>query len=130
MSYATPDQLDSLALPPDVSNAATAAEKQAALDAAAGMIDSYLVQAGFTTPLASAGQDVIEVEVSIAAWRLASSKGLAPENGERSNLYLRNRDALKWLAGVAEGKTVPTGASRKEDAQGYPAVASKPPRGW
>lgn len=110
MSYATPADLDARALPPDVANTATTTDKQAALDSAYDVINGYLSQSGYVTPIATPGDDAIEVEVAIAAWRLAVAKNLAPEQGERSNLYLRNRDAMKWLEAVNAGRIKPSGA--------------------
>lgn len=132
MSYATTAQLDSLALPVDVQNAVTVPQKQAALDAAQGVIHSYLEQGGYVVPLAAPGDDIIEAEVAIASWRLAVAANLAPEGGERSNLYLRNRDATKWLEAIATGKARPTGAEDAQTGSAYsaPKVTSKEPRGW
>jgi phage gp36-like protein len=133
MSYATTDDLDARALPPDVRSTATATDKQLALDSASAVVDSYLKQAGYTTPIAAPGDDVIEVEVSIAAWRVAVSVNLAPEQGDRSNLYLRNRDAMKWLSEVAAGRVRPFGAvvDTTEGADDYaPIVGGRKRRGW
>lgn len=115
MSYATTDDLDNRALPPDIRSTGTPIEKQSALDSANGIINGYLRQAGFITPIDTPGDDVIEAEVAIAAWRLAMTLGLAPEGGEKSNLYLRNRDAIKWLQAIAGGRVSPIGAI--QDAQ-------------
>ena len=131
MSYATTAQLASLALPVDVQNATTETQQQAALDAAQGVIHSYLEQGGYVTPLVSPGDDIIEVEVSLSTWRLAVAANLAPEGGERSNLYLRNRDAMKWLENVATGKARPAGAQDAQTGSAYsaPSVSSADKRG-
>lgn len=132
MSYATPADLDARALPPDVRSGASSAEKQAALDGANGVVNGYLAQAGYAVPVATPGDDVIEAEVAVAAWRLAMTLGLAPEQGERSNLYLRNRDAMKWLEAVAGGRVQPSGAEQATGtgATGSPIARSEGKRGW
>jgi len=132
VSYATPAQLDSLALPVDVQNATTEAQKQDALDAAQGVIHSYLSQGGYTVPLPAPGDDLLEAEVAIAAWRLAVTANLAPEGGAQSNLYLRNKDASRWLEAIAMGKARPTGAQESQTGSAYspPKVTSADGRGW
>ena len=125
--YATAAELDALALPPDVTGQATTEEKEAALEAASALADSYLRQAGYTVPIATPGDDLKNAVCEIAAYNLAVSKGLSPEGGEVSNLYLRKREAIRWLERVAAGKAALEG----QDAAGGEAyIVTDSKRGW
>ncbi len=131
MAYATPAELDQLALPPDVARDVTDADKTAALEAASRLADSYLAAAGYAVPLTSWGDDLKGVVCAIAAFDLAVSVGLAPEGGETSNLYLKRRDALRWLERLARGEVRPVGVDPAPDAgAGEAFVVTDPKRGW
>ena len=125
--YATTAELDALALPPDVAGKADVTEKEAALEAASALADSYLRQAGYVVPITTPGDDLKNAVCEIAAYNLAVSKNLAPEGGEVSNLYLRKREAIRWLERVAAGKARLEG----QDASGGEAyIVTDPKRGW
>lgn len=130
MAYASTAELDALALPPDVAANVADADKTSALEAASALADSYLVAAGYAVPLASWGDDLKAAVCAIAAFDLAVSAGLAPEDGEGSNLYLKKRDALRWLERVARGQAKLSGASSTTSPWGAPRVSSAEPRGW
>ncbi len=130
MAYATPAELDALALPPDVASRVADADKTSALEAASALADSYLAAAGYTTPLSTWGDDLKAAVCAIAAFDLAVSAGLAPEDGEGSNLYLKKRDAIRWLERVARGEAKPAGVSGDSSPWGTPRVRSAEPRGW
>jgi len=108
-AYLANDELDDLALPPDTREGATPDQKTAAISAASAIADGHLVAGGVTLPLTSWGDDLREAVAAIAAFNLATTLGLAPESGERSNLYLRRKAALDWLTRVGEGKVKPVG---------------------
>lgn len=130
-AYATPAELDALALPPDVASAATDAEKEAALEAASRLTDSYLAAAGYAVPLTTWGDDLKNAVCAIAAYDLAVSKGLAPEDGEGSNLYLRKRDAVRWLERVAAGTAKPSGVGQETGGSAAVVYAiTDEKRGW
>jgi len=130
VAYATPVELDALALPPDVASRVADADKASALEAASALADSYLAAAGYAVPLPSWGDDLKAAVCAIAAFDLAVSAGLAPEDGEGSNLYLKKRDAVRWLERVARGEAKLSGASSTTSAWGAPRVRSADPRGW
>lgn len=130
MAYATPAELDALALPPDVASRVADADKTSALEAASALADSYLAAAGYAVPLPSWGDDLKAAVCAIAAFDLAVSAGLAPEDGEGSNLYLKKRDAIRWLERVARGQARISSASNTASPWGAPRVRSADPRGW
>lgn len=132
-AYVTTAQLEDLSLTPDVKDGATAGQKTAAVAAASAIADGHLSAGGVMLPLTSWGDDLREAVAAIAAFNLATTLGLAPETGERSNLYLRRKAALDWLARVGEGKVKPAGLIDADP--GTPAVVgvsvvTNPRRGW
>ena len=128
--YATVEQLNLRALPFDVLQQASVAQKEDALMGASGMMDSYLAAGGYVTPLASFDNDIIEACVSLAAWRIAIVVGLVQELGEGSSLYIRQRNAMAWLEAIASGKLALIGYESAGASGARPVVRSRPKRGW
>lgn len=135
-AYATALELQQIGMPPDVDFQADGARETAALELASRLADGYL-SVRYTLPLTAFGKDLARVVAVLAAWDLAVATGIAPENGERSNLYLRQRDAIKWLEGVAAGRIEPAGvtdSSTNPGTQGTifgtPEIVTGTKRGW
>jgi phage gp36-like protein len=135
-AYATALELQQIGMPPDVDFQSDGTRETAALDVASRTADGYL-SVRYTLPLTAWGKDLTRVVAMLAAWDLAVATGMAAENGERSNLYLRQRDAIKWLEGVAAGKIEPSGvvdSSGGSGSQGTifgtPEIVTGEKRGW
>lgn len=80
--------------------------KQAALDAAQGMVNSYL-RAQFTLPLTQWGKDVERAEAVIAGYDLLVVRGYNPEAGNDDNFRVRRDQTIEWLQAVSRGDIVP-----------------------
>lgn len=132
MAYLTDKELVDNHLPADVASASNVTDRAAWVDAASAEADGYLRRAGYTLPLSSVGHDVKSAVGGIAAYHLASKLGLLPEPAAQSALYLRYKQAIDWLKGVANGSITPivTGADPDDETSAEPLVATRPRRGW
>lgn len=131
-AYLTDQQLVDNHLPGDVATQSTVTDRAAWLAAASAQADGYLRRAGYTLPLASAGDDLQAAVGAIATYHLASKLGLLPEPAAQSAIYLRHKAALEWLRGVADGSITPivVGGDPDDDTSAAPLVDTEPRRGW
>ena len=131
MSYATPDNLRALGLPPDALDELLDADIQAQLDADAGIMDVYL-NAQYALPIAAPYPEALKrVNVCLATYHILCRRGYNPEGPDR--LYQDNyRDCMKMLEAIASGElTVPGIVDDTPTVrESAPLVSTKPLRGW
>lgn len=118
----------------------TSEAKDAALDAASDLMDSYF-RVAFTLPLITWQDDVRRACAIIAAYDLLVVRGYNPSAGADVNFRLRYEDIMGapgrrgWLQQVAGGNAIPgvvdssPGATEGENDDG-PEVYSSSQRGW
>lgn len=131
-SYATPDDLVALGVSSAAVAGFTAAQQQAALDAASDVADGYL-RSRFQLPLvAPYTSDLKRAVCAIAAFDLLTVGGFNPEPGGDEVIAKRADDARAWLRDVADGRVTPalTDSSSASPAPRAPLVLSDTPRGW
>lgn len=131
--YATTAEFDEHGLRAAAVGTVSSTSKEAALDAASALADSYLC-GRFATPLSRWGLDLTQRVCQIAAYELVSSQvGFNPEAGHNMVLVDRKNDAMRWLELVAKGAVTPTNLPVTSGGQppfSPVSVTSDPPRGW
>lgn len=143
MARATLADLYALGLPEASLANVPLADQLNALDAASGVVDTYL-RSKHTLPLvAPYPREIIRAECVLAAWDLVTTKGHNPIGFDES-LERRWEAAMAWLKDLAAGRahlapgadstpTVREGAPRVE-SQGTPrtggCVVRNTTRGW
>jgi phage gp36-like protein len=129
--YITDQELIDTHLPADVAKA-TPAERAVQITAASATADSYLRTAGYAVPLATWHADLTWAVGAIAAFRLASKKGLLPQPAHQSDLYLNHKAAVDWFENVAAGRiSLDLGDGDGGSAPSHgPRVTSDDRRGW
>ncbi len=104
--YATLADLIRLGVP----NAALAGisdpDRDAALLAASGVVDSYVGER-FKLPLTRFGDELRRVVCKIAAHDLITTRGLSPGNDSADTLRLGFTDSIAWLKDVSKGLAKP-----------------------
>lgn len=139
--YADVTDLTNLGCPEAALSSISTDRRNAALQAASGIVDSY-VGTRFKLPLTAYGDELKQAVCSIAAWRLLSVRGLAPGNASAETLRDNHDDAMRWLRDVAAGKAVPawpanadvnnfdpTNANQGEAYVVQPTPGDNPPNG-
>lgn len=131
MAYATAAQLLQLGLPGRALTDVSTADRNAALDAASDLADSYL-RSRFELPLTAWGDDLRRAVCSVAVYDLLSRRGYNPEQGADDNIRARHDDAVRWLEKVAAGLVSPsvTDSSTPATAGSGARVRSHDARGW
>ena len=133
--YATTTDLGNLGLTKEALKKFPPAQQTAQLTAASRVVDSYIGNRYFL-PLLSWGDDLKRATSIVAAYELmVSGGGWNPIPGSADeHLYLRYKEIIKWLQGVAAKSITPTGISDSSPIAGddglIPLVASDEPRGW
>lgn len=140
--YATPADVKLLGLagknlPPEV----TDTEVDAAVEAAGGLIDSYIGQATtddgdplYEVPLEEWGQDVRRAAAIITGYDLISARiGYNAEQPGDDPFRKRYEDVIRWLEAIAAGDAVLVGTEPPTPTATVGRVlfaTSNPPRGW
>lgn len=132
MAYLTDEEFVASHLPGDVAKNSNVTDRAAWIESASALADGHLRRAGYTLPLTSVGADLKAAVGSIAAYNLALKLGLLAEPAAQSGLYLKNKDALAWLRGVANGTITPIveGGDPDDDTSAAPLMSTKPRRDW
>lgn len=107
-AYATPDDMDNLALPAAALSTLSVEAIQAALDAACAEADSYLA-GHYVLPITSWGMDLRQHVCALAAFRALAKRGFNPEAPEAQLARRLFDDALDWFKRVATGVVHPSG---------------------
>ena len=132
MAYITAAELDN-ALPADVRNRATVAQKGQVIASASSEVDGYLRSAGYVLPLISWDEALKEHAAAIAAYRLAVATGLLKaESLKDSTLYANSQAALTYLQRIVDGTLTPgikDSGVASEPLSG-PQMVTNPRRGW
>lgn len=126
MARATLADLYALGLPEASLSHVPPADQLAALDAAAGTVDTYL-RSRHTLPLvAPYPHEIIRAEAVLAAWDLITTRGHSPIGFDES-LERRAAAAMAWLKDLAAGRAhLPKGADSTPTVQeGRPRVESQ-----
>lgn len=121
--YAERTDIPLYGISPDalVGVAGVAATQDAHLDAATGLIDSYL-RNRFAVPLTTWGVDIRAAAATIAAYTLMSIRGFSPQG--MKDLLQRYENVIKWLRDIQDAQATPEGAdaSGGEGDIGTPVV--------
>lgn len=131
MSYATPDELKTLGLPPDALEELSDADIQAQLDADAGIMDMYL-GAQYTLPIGTPYPEALKrINVCLATYHILMRRGFNPEGPDL--LYKQNYDGcMQMLEDISKG-TLPVPGIVDDTPtvnEGIPQVSTQPLRGW
>lgn len=108
MAYATRTDLTTFSLPSGALQGVSTDKQDAALEAASRLADGYL-NARFRLPLTGYGSDLKRAVCDIAAFILMKGRGFAPETADADMLLSAEREAIRWLEGIAAGKITPYG---------------------
>lgn len=131
MSYATPDDLRTLGLPPDALEELDNPAIQAQLTADAGVMDVYL-SSQHTLPLAAPYPEALKrINVCLATYHILCRRGYNPEGPDR--LYQDNyRDCMEMLKAISSGElSVPGIVDDTPDVnESAPLVTTMRNRGW
>lgn len=127
--YATVSDLGVLSLPPAALIAISDEDKQANLDAASSLADSYL-RSTYKLPLVSWGSDLTANVCAIGAFKLMAHRGYNPQTGANETIRLMYEDAIRWLELVSDERVHPTVEESPPAAHPRALVSTKPPRGW
>lgn len=103
-SYAKPEDLDTYGIA--AVSGFGSVDRQAALDAASTLADSYLANR-VTTPIATPSADLVQAVCAIASWRLLCRRGFNPEDPGGAAVRLQYEDAIHWLERVSKGSATP-----------------------
>ncbi len=129
MAFVTSTDLGKLSAIPATTLALIAAGTvTAALASAESFALGYLASR-FTLPLTSVGDDTKQAICDIAAYRLMSREGYAPE-GNDVELRQRFDDALAWLKDVSRGSVTADVVGTVPSSSLQATVTSATPRGW
>jgi len=122
VAYATRTDLHRVGLPAAALAGVSTVTQDAALEAASGLANAYIVRSGYDLPLSTWPAGLTLHVCGIAAWVLLSTRGFDPSNPSDKAVRMRFDDAIKWLEKVAKGtvslgsyrtrKTVTSGESR------------------
>lgn len=104
-AYGTPTDLEDMALPAAALSTLTTAQKEKALEAASRLADSYFRE-NWGVPIANPNAALTDAVCAIAAWRLMSRRGFAPDAPD-SNLRTAYEDAIKWLEKCQKRECIP-----------------------
>lgn len=119
--YCDREQLARYGLPPKALSRFTTEEQDRGLEAASGVVDSYL-RARYTLPIQRWGLELTRCVASIAAYDLMTSKGYDPNLAADEQLRLRYEDSLNWLKMVRKNEVDPGITDSKDPATpGRPA---------
>lgn len=132
MSYASIEDLETIGLPPDALEELTDPDKQAFLDADAGVMDVYL-NSQYTLPIvAPYPQVLVRINVCLSVYSIMMRRGFNPEGPDK--LYQENAMACKkMLEDISEGSlTIPDleDGSGDDGPGGLPLINTQPLRGW
>lgn len=108
MAYANRTELTTLAISEAALKNVSVDKQDAALEAASRIADGYL-NVRYQLPLASYGSDLRKAVCDIAALMLMKGRGFNPELADADVLISGQKDAIKWLEGIAAGKISPYG---------------------
>ena len=119
--YCDREQLAQYGLPPKALSRFTLEEIDRGLEAASGLMDSYL-RARYTLPIQRWGLELTHVCAGIASYTLMTSKGFDPNLSADEQLRLRYEDAMAWLRQVRKGEVDPglTDSRSPESTPGRP----------
>jgi phage gp36-like protein len=95
-SYATLADLTVYGLPATTLGQTTAAQQQAAIDAASATVDNFF-NGRYALPLLSWDLETRARTCHIAAWNLLSVRGFNSAAGADDNIRTRYEDAMLWL---------------------------------
>jgi len=121
MSYGSPTTLTQYGLPSAALTNVSTATQQAALDAAASEIDTYL-RSRHSVPLANAPLSIIKAEAVLAAADLLTTKGHNPTYYDDA-FERRLERALRWLEKLSAGT-----AHLADDVDATPEVSEGRPQ--
>jgi phage gp36-like protein len=131
MSYATPDDLKEIGLPPEALEELTDPDIQAQLTADAGIMDFY-IGAQYTLPiLAPYPAGLVRINVCLATYHILMRRGFNPEGPDR--LYAENfKSCMALLEDIKNGIVPIPGIEDSTPTvnEGAPQVATQPLRGW
>ena len=119
--YCDREQLARYGLPPKALSRFTTEEQDRGLEAASGVVDSYL-RARYTLPIQRWGLELTRCVAAIAAYDLMTSRGYDPNLAADEQLRLRYEDSLAWLRMVRKNEVDPGIVDSKD-----PATPSRPP---
>lgn len=128
MAYATRAELVTFSLPANALSTVSTTKQDDALEAASRIADGYL-NARYRLPLVSYGSDLKRAVSDIAAFILMKGRGFSPETADADMLQSGERNAVKWLEGIAAGKISPYGMvdSSTTQANVEDISANRPP---
>lgn len=119
--YCDREQLARYGLPPKALSRFTTEEQDRGLEAASGVVDSYL-RARYTLPIQRWGLELTRCVAAIAAYDLMTSRGYDPNLAADEQLRLRYEDSLMWLKMVRKNEVDPGIVDSKD-----PTTPSRPP---
>lgn len=96
MGYAVIADLTLYGTPASAIAGLSTEQKQAAIDNASTIVDSYL-RGRYQLPLVSWGIEITEATIKIAAYNLLNIRGYNPAAGADVNIRQRYDDAISWL---------------------------------
>ncbi len=124
--YATLEQLSRSGVAPDALRKMDDAVKLTALSQASAVADQSLASR-YSLPLASWGDDLIQIVCIIAGYRLLTYQGLAP--GEGHPLTTLYKEAIQTLRDVAVGRAALNVVDTAPDPTFEPDMHCNEPRG-
>lgn len=102
--YAEQADLARFGLPLAATSGLSSDDLDAQLAAASAVADSYITSRGYSTPLATWGDDLRAAVCKIAAWSvLTNLRGVNPEDPGHEAIRQAHIDATYWLRDVAKG---------------------------
>ena len=127
MSYRSLTTLVQSGLPTGALTNVPTATQQAALDAAAGQIDTYL-RAHYSVPMESAPPEIIRAEAVLAAYDLITTKGHNPTFFDQA-FERRVELTIRWLEQLSGGsaKLSPDVDATPGVHEGCPEINSRGP---
>jgi phage gp36-like protein len=133
-SYGSPSDLALYGIDPAALDSFDDGEKQAVIDAASVLADSYFRQRYGETafPFIRVGDDVVRNVCQIAAYDLLFNRGFNPSMGADLHWRARRDDAERWLVRVAKGEVTPdiTPAAQQSPTYDSPQVLTSTKQGW